>query len=222
MVLGAVAWLPNSLPSLHKLSIDVPMSAGLLGGIFAAAGPGLTTISIINRQTAQIALRLLAENDYAWAPALQSHSLHWEWEYGVEATQPWDSQMPLRAGAVEVFARLPALKSLCLTPRNPDELVVCLLALAEAGGLPNLATLEIRAYWPSLTAGAVLLLLLWLKREAKKALQGDGEAAKWDVQGLRPDGKHTALKQITETHLTRLEEARTHIHKARAAGGAGV
>ena len=65
----------------------------------------------------------------------------------------------------------------------------------------------------------MLLLLLWLKREAKKALRGEGGRALWDVRGLHLDQVHASMKQIIETHLAQLEEARTQIHKARAAGG---
>ena len=71
-VLGDANLVPNSLPSLRDLYIATPMSAGLLGRIFAAAGPALATINIDNGHTAAIAVRLLAENDYVWAPALKS------------------------------------------------------------------------------------------------------------------------------------------------------
>ena len=122
-------------------------------------------------------MRLLAENDYVWGPAL---------------------------------------KSLVLHPREADEMVVRLLALAESGGLQNLATLEIFDYQPGLTQGAALLWLLWLKREAKKALQGKGQAALWDVKGLYLEHLPTSMQQIAETQLVQLSEARTQIRKARA------
>jgi hypothetical protein len=55
----------------------------------------------------------------------------------------------------------------------------------------------------------VLLLLLWLKREAKKALQGEGGGALWDVKELLLREMDPCMKQIIETHLAQLKEART-------------
>jgi hypothetical protein len=220
VVVGDANLLPNSLPSLRKLSIDLPMSSGLLGGIFAAAGLSLTTISITNGETIPIAMRLLGETDYVWAPALQPLNLYWECARVGGGAQPLDPDTPLLA--IDALAHLPALKSLVLRAREPDELLVRLLALAEADGLPNLATLYLQGWGQSFTGGAMLLLLLWLKREAKKALQGEEEAALWNVPRLYPDQKHITLKQIIETHLTQLKEARMQIRKARAAGGAVV
>ena len=64
--------LPDSLPSLRNLATSAGLSAGLLGNIFAAPSRGLTHITINDGQTVPIAMRLLAENDYAWAPTLPS------------------------------------------------------------------------------------------------------------------------------------------------------
>lgn len=208
--------LPNSLPSLHKLAIDAAMPAGLLGGILAAAGPGLHTLHITHGRTATAAMRLLEESAYVWAPALRSLSLHWGRAYYGYGAQPVDLDSP--RCAIDALARLPALESLALHvhTREPDELVVRLLALAEAGGLsPSLATLHLDGReW---TAGAVLLLLLWLKRETKKALEGEGAGVLWEVKGLTSEHMHDSMKQITETHLFQLAQARKLIRKARAA-----
>ena len=171
-MLGDANLLPNSLLSFRKLYIGASMPAGLLGGIFAAAGPGLTAINIDNGQTVPTAMRLLEENDYVWAPALQSPSLYWKGVYGGDGTQLVDPDTPLHA--VDALARLPALNSLVVNAIEPDELLVRLLALAEGGGLPSLATVNLQNWRSVLTEGALLLLLLWLKREAKKALRGEG------------------------------------------------
>ena len=218
-MLGDVNLLPNSLPSLRTLSTSSALSAGLLGAIFAAAGPCLTDISITNGQAVKTALRLLEENDCAWAPTLQSLLLYWQEEqeeYEGDGELPLDLDTPRHV--VKALARLPALRSLELFPREPDELVVRLLALAEGGGLQSLATLMVDdECGPALTAGAVLLLLLWLKREAKKALEGEGKGALWDVKVMASllDDMHPSIKQITETHLSQLKEAHTQISKAR-------
>ena len=92
VVLGDAKLLPNSLPSLRTLNIDAPMSADFLGGILGAAGPGLTIIRIEYGQTVPIAMRLLEENDYVWASALQSLTLRWK-QYGGDG----DLDTPLHA-----------------------------------------------------------------------------------------------------------------------------
>ena len=169
------------------------------------------------------ALRLLEENDYAWAPTLQSLLLYWQEgqeEYEDDGEPPLDLDTPRHV--VTALARLPALRSLFLVPYEPDEMLVRLLALAKGGGLQSLATLDMQRYGPVPTVGTVLLLLLWLKREAKKALQGEGEGCLWDVRGRPLDEKHASMEQITETHLLQLKEARTQIHKTRAGGAVMV
>ena len=217
VVIGDAKLLPNSLPP-RKLEIDANMSAGLVGAIFAAAGPGLPDMGILYGGTVKAAMRLLEENDYAWAPTLRSLKLGWKREYWDYSAQPLDPDLH----ALDALARLPALKSLALDPGEPDELVVRLLAVAEGGGLQSLDTLEIDKYGWHPSEGGVLLLLLWLKREAKKALRGEGEGALWDVRGLLRRDMNPSLKQITETHLAQLKEARTQIRKARAVGAVVV
>lgn len=91
---------------------------------------------------------------------------------GDDGAQPLDADTALHA--IDALARLPALTSLVLQPCELDETVVRLLALAEGGGLQRLAKLQIWNFQPGWTVGAMLLLLLWLKREAKKALQDEG------------------------------------------------
>ena len=123
-----------------------------------------------------------------------------------------------------------------MKPREHDELVVRLLALAEGGGLQSLTMLEFDSNLPAgelqilatlgfqnwqsgLTQGPMLLLLLWLKRQAKKALQADGEGVLWDVQGLRLNHMNPSMMQIADTALAQMKDARSQIRKAR--GGAG-
>ena len=60
---------------------------------------------------------------------------------------------------------------------------------------------------PAPTPGAALLLLLWLKREAKKALQGEGKGLLWDVQG--------SFEQMIKAEFSQLKQARSQIRKAR-------
>lgn len=109
---------------------------------------------------------------------------------------------------VGALARLPALNE--LTCPGSDELVVRLLEMAEEGRLPKLTklTLEGEQWEPEeesedeeddedddssddekerficpegFSLGALALLLLWLKREAKKASDGDESAMLWEL-----------------------------------------
>lgn len=208
IVLGDADLLPNSLPALHSLSIDVLMPAGLLGGIFAAAGPNLSSLSITHGQTVSTALRLLEENDYPWLSSLKTLSLLWKGAHGDIDALPVDPDRPVQA--IEALTRLPALKSLTLELREPDEIMVRLLVLAEGGGLQSLSKLDLYSHRPGITEGAVLLMLLWLKRETKKALLGEG-GVMWDVDGLHDHQIHDSMKQITETHLAQLKEARSRV-----------
>lgn len=205
--------LPNSLPSLHSLSANTAIPAGLLGSIFAAAGPGLTQISIEDGRTLPTAMRLLKENEHVWAPSLQSLWLRWarmQRDYGAQLSGPDTPRQ-----VAETLSRLPALMSLYLAPQEADEMLVRLLALAERGGLQSLTTVRGWTYGPPPPDGAVLLLLLWLKREAKKALPGE-EGALWNVERLHSyEEMHPFMQQITETILEQLKEARKQICKAR-------
>lgn len=64
-----------------------------------------------------------------------------------------------------------------------------------------------------MSSGALLLLALWLKREAKKGLRGKA-AALWDVQGLEHynDPPRAALEAAVEC-LAQVKEAHECIGK---------
>lgn len=126
----------------------------------------------------------------------------------MDFAQAWAPDAPQHAASA--LARLPALKSLTLEPWEHDELLVRLLVVAEGGGLPCLKTLHLlNPYNMVLSEGAALLLLLWLKGEAKKALQGEGPGVMRQVTGLNMSGMHDSMKKITPHHLAGFKQART-------------
>jgi hypothetical protein len=210
--LGGGDFLPNSLPSLKRLFIDFPTSSELIAGLLSAAGAQLTTLEIKSSSTAPAVVRLIAEQDYPWLPSLQSLSLRW---YGVAQMHPWVADMPRQVAMA--LPRLPALSVLTAACSHYDELFVRLMAMAEGSGIPRLPTLQLLSSRgissDDLSCGARLLLLLWLKREAKKAVegQGQGQGVKWEVQGLAPTYASSYTDQITKGCLGQINAAWAHV-----------
>jgi hypothetical protein len=149
-------------------------------------------------------LRLVVEQDYPWLTGLKSLSLRW---YSWNAAQAWAAGTP--AQIITALTRLPALDALALLCPQFDELFVRLLVHAENGGasaLPTLTLLSPRSgSWGYLSVGAHLLLLLWLKREAKKAVQGQGPGVKWELQGL--DTNKLYMKRVTKKCIAQVKAA---------------
>lgn len=111
-------------------------------------------------------------------------------------------------------------------------MIVRLLVLADEGGLPNLRTLVLHradewvyeydevlaeelehADIRRMSNGALLLLALWLKCEAKKGLRGKAAVAMWDVQGLAHEYFPRAALDAAVKCLAQVKEARACIGK---------
>ncbi len=168
---------PNALPNLSTLCIEAEAPPALVAGLLGAAGAQLTKIETksYDRITEAAVLGLILEEDYPWLAGLHSLTLH----------RALTAETPTQI--VAALTRLPALEALAVACLQYDELFVRLLVHAENGGasaLPAFKLLPALNGWGHLSAGAHLLLLLWLKREAKKAVQGQGQGAgvKWEVQ----------------------------------------
>jgi hypothetical protein len=227
-MIDGVIFKPLSLPCLTHLYISDPGEHCVIAGLLSAAGPQLTTISINSgyRVTTD-AVSLMAEQNYPWLPALRVLELD---KCGISSF----CDSPAFAQLVAALSRLPALKK--LTCPFFDELIVRLLALAEGGGLPSLTHLilgdrdsyhvdenmyedddDFRVFSgelvtrPGLTVGALALLLLWLKREAKKAVDGTGPAAVWEVRGLIGMTLPTFAENMASHCLNQLKKARERL-----------
>ncbi len=234
--IAGIVFPPDSLPDLQHLYIGVPIEQGVLAGLFGAAGPKLTAIELddIHADSADSVavqgLSLLAENDYPWLAALQKLYLNAEF-----SSSCWGARECQQI--VATAARLPALKELHCPAF--DGVVVGLLALAENGGLLNLTELALGQrpddghdeeneheddYFPppvfpppvvsarlGLSVGALALLLLWLKREAKKEAEGQGPGVVWDVRGLHGMNIPVSAKAMVSHCVAQLEEARARV-----------
>lgn len=206
--------IPHSLPNLRSLHIGFQAYTAILAALFAAAGPTLTTLKIETGASSRAAVHLLARYGYPWLDSLTDFSVEWPPGYQQPAFA-WGPDTPQHLAAA--LARLPALKTLAVTCPAYEELVVRLLALAESGGLAQLTTLNLRSYnycgdvSTSMSHGARALLLLWLKREAKKALMGEEPAAVWNVWGLMDSKMPEYMKQVTVNALAQIKEAHARL-----------
>lgn len=190
--------MPNSLPSLRLLRITrclgVPHAA--MAGLSSAAGPNLTKLDVVKHDGAQAAARLIAAEDYCWLSSLRA----------VAAAHNQDSP-ELLANAV---GRLPALTSLQVTSLSYDELLVRLMAAADNGTLPRPPKLVLH---PSagechVSNGARLLLVLWLKEQAKKAVAGQAPAVKWEVELVDYQyGRPPYISKVTDKCLAQIKAA---------------
>lgn len=89
----------------------------------------------------------------------------------------WAGHTPDRIATA--IARLPSLAELAIDCPHYDELIVRLLVLAENGGLSDLEVLGFcsTTLGSTVTAAAVILLLMWVKSEATKVLRGQEPGA---------------------------------------------
>ena len=215
IVVGQVDALPNSLPRLRSIRVDAAAPHALLAGLFTAVGANLSTLHLHTGVAATAAMRLVAQQDYPWLSTLRELSLKWKTQGGgwgvVEPGPQWEADTAEHTAAA--LGRLSSLKMLTLEPRAYDELVVRLLVLGESGGLPNLEAIQLLAlHATTITNGAVLLLLMWLKREAVKALEGgQGPAVMWDVRGLPFADMHASVTQICNSTCSQLVAARKRV-----------
>ena len=184
---GAQATIASgSLPALRTLELDFPDSGdGLVAALLGAAGPRLETLSAYPHPSTSAAfMRTLAERDFPWLRGLQQLQLNWF----NAAPQDWTKDTPSQI--VAVLSRAPSLMSASIfTKLDVEELIVRLLVLLEGGGLARLTDITLMSLEPvDRERGAALLLLLWLKRQATKALRGKERGpvpgAKLDVAGL--------------------------------------
>lgn len=208
---GQLDLMPNALPGLRSLHVHADVPNALVAGLFAAAGPGLSEIELDVGVAATAGVRLIGEQDYAWMPSLRRLSLKWTNTVNAGGAGAWeDDTAPNTAAAL---ARLPALKTLKITPQAYDELLVRILVLAEGGGLPSLSKLHLgdNRFAAALTDGAILLLLLWVKREMKKAVEGQAPAVTWEVEGLLEREMHDSVKKATQDCFAQIREARRHV-----------
>jgi hypothetical protein len=211
--MNAFDTVSGSLPSLRSLCVNTAAPPTLLPGLFAAAGPNLTTLKLDVGVAAAVGVELLAEEDYPWLPPLQGLSVKWAQPQRADVGASWEEYDNAEL-LVAALARLPALKTLSVEAPEYDELLVRLLAAAEMGALPSLTTLKLTGDphgSATITNGALLLLLLWLKREAKKALAGQAPAALWDVRGLPLSDMPDAIKRATDNCLAQLGKARARV-----------
>lgn len=214
VALDGIDIIANSLPSLRSLHIGFQAYNAILGALFAAAGPQLTALKIETGASSRTAVHLLATNGYALLASLDSISVEWPPGYQQPAFA-WgpDTLQQLTAA----LARLPSLKTLAVESPAYEELVVRLMALAECGGLAQLTTLNLRSYgyygtgFNSMSHGVRALLLLWLKREVKKALMGEERGAVWNVTWLMNGKLPEYMKEVTMTALAQIKEARKHL-----------
>ena len=201
--------LSQSLPSLRSLRLRrSQLSNDTIAGLLGAAGPHLTALDISQRSSSPTAaVRLISKTDYPWLSSLQELTLHWT----DEQAKPFVTRE-----VMTMLSCISALTDLQINGfKAYDDLLVRLMAAAEHGTLPPLRTLELPGFddytyrlanaWNNYmdqdvdkikyrphprkaSHGALLLLALWLKRRAKKALQGGGRAGLWEVVGLEePD-----------------------------------
>lgn len=202
--------VPNSLPSLRSLRISNSVPHALLDALFTAAGSGLTDITITVGLGSSAAVQLMAEQDYLWMPSLQRLSLKWKKLKAGDIGIAWEDDTARNTAAA--LAHLPALKQVKLEAPEYDELVVRLLVLAEGGGLRSLTTLTLVDYGlgptTTLSNGALLLLLLWLKREVKKAVEGQEAAVTWEVEGLPFEEMQYAVGETARNCFAQIREAR--------------
>lgn len=99
---------------------------------------------------------------------------------------------------------------LLLNAPASDEVLVRLMVLAEGGGLPMLSTATL---WGDVSDGAVLFLLLWLKRQTTWALRGQGAVALWDVHlcTWSVNRKRKCLEDLQAKVIAQIKEARERL-----------
>lgn len=150
-----------------------------MAGLLGAAGPKLAQLEI-SKGAAVAAVRLMAGQAYPWLPAVKELSLVGFIDQYGRLAQGWGPDMPALIGSA--LTQLPALESLKLGCPS-DEVLLRLLALADSGdGLPKLSRVAIDGDLTRVSDGAILLLLLWLKRNLKQAVQEEGgRTAKWTI-----------------------------------------
>ena len=187
--------MPTSLPSLRILRITrcMTVSDAVMAGLLGAAGPNLIKLEIPNFYGGPAAARLIAVEDTPWLGSLQTLSLT-----GNEHVQ-------MLATAV---CRLRSLSFLQVTSLSYDELLVRLMAAAGNGTLQRLPKLELLPMHGEckVSNGARLLVVLWLKEEAKKAVAGQVSAVKWDVRLLN-GGRPTYTSKVADKCLAQIKAA---------------
>ena len=200
----AETFLPNALPSLGLLRVEVPVPNALLAGLLGAAGPHLATLDITGWVAAEEATRLLAVENYPWLPSLRTLSLQFAGNW-------WGVPPGVPEPLTTVMSRLPAVRSLTLASGAYDELLVRLLAVVDSGTLPQPPKLNLLPMSNhvdcNISNGARLLLLLWLKEEAKKAVDGQAPAVKWEINGLVRVRTLQHIREVTTNCLKQIKEA---------------
>jgi hypothetical protein len=206
--LGHVTLLPNSLPRLRRMSVCFSFTDETLAALLAAAGPRLTELTICFPPTTAAAVRLMASRDFPWMPSLRKLELAWSDSNCKFEVPGWTDDSA--ALVVSLLARTPGLRKLHLQPPALDELLVRLLALIEGGGLPCLRELDVLPYGEArLSPGALLLLLLWRKRAARKAGEGQepGPGAALELKGLPFRSTPPLLSEVTKQCLAQIKAA---------------
>jgi hypothetical protein len=175
---GAALLLPHSLPSLRELRFECNATAAAIASLLGAAGPRLSRL-VCSSATTTDAVAAMAVRDFPWLPSLESLDLYWPSQSSAGESPPWRQESGEQL--VLALSRMPALNRLAPLGGEYDEIVVRLLALAEGGGLPQLVTLDLP--WDSslMSHGAQLLVAVWLKRQAKQAVEGAEGAVLWEI-----------------------------------------
>ena len=167
---GQVTIAPGSLPALRTLELACDESDGLVGALLDAAGPHLTSLSARTSSASIAVLAGAAQRDLSWLAGLQKlRIVFWFDDEVFEGVLPEFVVLGL-----SLLPSLTTLKLCCSC--GVQELIVRLLVLLEGGGLPHLTLLEFSSGAPFAMRelGAVLLLALWLKRQAAKG-RAEGE-----------------------------------------------
>lgn len=150
--------------------------------------------------------RLLAAENYPWLPTLETLYLKFTEDYDF-GWVPADVPQHL-ATAV---GRLPAVGTLTLAAGAYDELLVRPLATVDSGALPQSLKLELLPMSThgecNFSNGARLLLLLWLKEEAAKAVEGQAPAVKWEIRGLDRGRAPQYISEVTTKCLKEVKAA---------------
>lgn len=172
---------PGSLPALRTLKLVCWENDGIVCALLGAAGPRLTSLEAHNGSVSTAVIEAMAERDLPWMSGLDYLLLTWHFSDEVEPS--WAHTRPQ---IFSVLTRVPSLTGLYLwSNKNMEELIVRLLTLLESGGLPNMTLVETEAFGINdQLRGAALLLLLWAKRQAIKALEGMEEG---HIPGARMD-----------------------------------
>lgn len=196
---------PGSLPALRILSLCCIGKEGVIEALLGAAGPRLKTLVARTGWASVAVLQAAAERDLAWLTGLQKLRLT------LRVPEDEGDGAGVMSQFVSLLPRLPSLKHLSIdTGECVDEVGLRLLVSLESGLLAELTYLCLEGGCFDRRRGFMFLLILWLKRQAMKALESKEPVpgAKLYVGGLyfKPDSCASTLIQQCRTQVKEAQE----------------